>query len=324
MRGPTRACARTEVRAVVWLLAAALTVLVCVRVSRAGVRAHWSERPWQRALARFRGNRPAMLSLYVVIALYVLMVLAPWLAPYSPSAQPDIVALKNQAPSLAHPFGTDQFSRDVFSRVLFGSRISLTVALLAVLLSSTAGTAYGAIAGYYGGRLDNVMMRFIDAALSIPRVLLLIGVLALWGGVSLPALVLLLGLTGWFGVSRLVRAQVMVVKELDMVAAARALGVGDGRILWRYVLPNALAPVIVAATLAIGNVVILEAGLSYLGIGVRQPLASWGNIIGDGSGDVATLWWISLFPGLAIVLTVMAFNVIGDGLRDALDPQQVG
>ena len=265
-----------------------------------------------------------MVALYVVIALYVLMLLAPWLAPYSPSAQPDIVALKSQAPSLTHPFGTDQFSRDIFSRVLYGSRVSLTVALLAVLLSSTAGTAYGAIAGYYGGALDSVMMRFIDAALSIPRVLLLIGVLALWGGVSLPALILLLGLTGWFGVSRLVRAQVMAVKELDMVAAARALGLGDGQIIWRYVLPNVLAPVIVAATLAIGNVVILEAGLSYLGIGVRQPLASWGNIIGDGSGDVATLWWISLFPGLAIVLTVMAFNVIGDGLRDALDPQQVG
>lgn len=305
-----------------WLAAAAMTIALCVALSRAGAAAHSSERPWRRVLARFRDNRWAMAAVYVVVALYVLMALAPWLAPYSPSAQPDIIALRSQPPSPAHPFGTDQFSRDVLSRVLHGARVSLTVALLAVLLSSTVATAYGAVAGYYGRWVDTVMMRFIDAALSIPRVLLLIGVLALWGGVSMPALILLLGLTGWFGVSRLVRGQVMAVKEQEMVLAARALGLRDLQIIRRYVLPNVVSPVIVAATLGIGNVIILEAGLSYLGIGVRQPQASWGNIIGDGSGDVGTLWWISLFPGLAIVLTVMAFNVIGDGLRDALDPQQ--
>lgn len=262
-------------------------------------------------------------ALYFIVALCIITLLAPWLAPYSPSAQPDIVGLKSKPPSMEYVFGTDQYSRDVFSRVLYGARISLPVALLAILVSITVGTSYGAIAGFVGGRLDAVMMRCIDAALSIPRILLLIGVLSLWGGVPLPALIVLLGLTGWFGVSRLVRAQVMALREHDMVVAARALGGRQRRILLRHILPNVLAPVIVAATLGIGNVIIVEAGLSYLGIGVRAPIPSWGNIVQDGSDQIATLWWISAFPGLAIVLTVMAVNLVGDALRDALDPRQL-
>ncbi|HET7565849.1 MAG TPA: ABC transporter permease [Gemmatimonadaceae bacterium] len=277
--------------------------------------------PWRSTFARLSEDRVAMTALCVIVTLYVVAALAPWLAPYSPIAQPDIVALKGQPPSFAHLFGTDQYSRDVFSRVLYGARVSLSVALLAVLVSSTVGTAYGAIAGYYGGRVDGLMMRLIDAALAVPRILLLITVLALWGALPIPYLVLVLGLTGWFGVSRIVRTQVMSVKQREMVLAARALGASDRRILWRHVLPNVLSPVIVAATLGLGNVIVLEAGLSYLGIGVQQPLASWGNIIQDGADQLTTLWWISLFPGLAIVLTVVAFNLVGDGLRDALDPR---
>ncbi|HEX5436290.1 MAG TPA: ABC transporter permease [Gemmatimonadaceae bacterium] len=307
--------------AVVWLvppLAAVMASRMVIPRRAPDVRA---ASPWRATLSRLSDDRVAMTALALIIALYTVAVLAPWLAPYSPAAQPDIIALKGQPPSLHHLFGTDQYSRDLLSRVVYGARVSLTVALLAILVSATVGTAYGAIAGYYGGRVDGFMMRLIDAALAIPRILLLIAVLALWGGLPLPYLILVLGLTGWFGVSRIVRAQVLSVKERDMVVAARALGASDPHILWRHVLPNVLSPVIVAATLGIGNVIVLEAGLSYLGIGVQQPLASWGNIIRDGSSQIATLWWISLFPGLAIVLTVIAFNLIGDGLRDALDPR---
>jgi peptide/nickel transport system permease protein len=306
---------------ITWLV----PVLVAVVVARAAAPRTTAARsgagPWRAALGRLADDRIAMIALAVIVALYVIAALAPWLAPYSPTAQPDIVGLKGQSPSLHHLFGTDQYSRDLFSRVLYGARISLTVAMFAVLLSATVGTAYGAIAGYYGGRLDGVMMRLIDAALAVPRILLLIAVLSLWGGLPLPYLILVIGLTGWFGVSRIVRAQVLAVKEWDLVLAARALGARDRHILWRHILPNVISPVIVAATLGLGNVIVLEAGLSYLGIGVQQPLASWGNIIQDGADQISTLWWISLFPGLAIVLTVIAFNLVGDGLRDALDPR---
>jgi peptide/nickel transport system permease protein len=249
--------------------------------------------------------------------------LAPVIAPYSPSAQPDIVGLKRQPPSAAHPFGTDQFSRDVLSRVLYGGRVSLAIALLAVALSASIGLAYGALAGFYGGWLDAVMMRALDALLSIPRVLLLIAAAVVWGPLGLPSLVVLLGTTGWFGVSRLVRAEVLSVVTRDYVAAARALGTSDRRLLLSHVMPNILAPVIVAAALGVGNVIVLEAGLSYLGVGVHPPHASWGNIIRDGSAELGTMWWMSFFPGLAIVATVVACNLVGDALRDALDPRQL-
>jgi peptide/nickel transport system permease protein len=248
--------------------------------------------------------------------------LAPVVAPYAPDAQPDIVGLARIGPSLAHPFGTDTFSRDVLSRVIFGARVSLGVATLAVLLSITVGTAYGAIAGYAGGPVDSLMMRVIDALLAIPRVLLLILALALWGQIALPSLILILGLTGWFGTSRLVRARVRTLAVQDFALAARALGARNGRVLWRHVLPNALSPVLVAATLGIGNVIVLEAGLSYFGLGVQPPHASWGNIIQDGSDNIARGWWIALFPGLAMLITVLCFNILGDALRDALDPRE--
>lgn len=259
----------------------------------------------------------------VLAVLALAALLAPLIAPYDPLAQHDIVGLKGQAPSWAHPFGTDQFSRDVLSRMLYGARVSLSVAVLAVALSGTIGTAYGAISGYVGGRVDAVMMRVLDGLLAIPRVLLLIGVLGVWPRVSLPVLILLLGGTGWFGVSRLVRAEVMGVSRRDHVAAARALGATDGRLLVRHVLPNALAPVLVAAALGVGSVIVLEAGLSFLGVGVRPPHASWGNIIQDGSVNLSGLWWMSFFPGIAIAATVLACNVLGDALRDAVDPRHL-
>ena len=304
-----------------WLLCAAMAAEAVQLVRLAGAAGTASPSPWRRALARLAADRVAMAALFALAALAAIAVLAPLLAPYDPSAQPDIVALKNLPPSLEHPFGTDFASRDVFSRVLYGSRISLAVAALAVLVSTIIGTTYGAVAGFYGGRLDGAMMRVIDAALSVPRILLLIAVIAIAERVSVPVLVLLIGLTGWFGTSRLVRAQVLSLREQEMTVAARALGARDREILWRHLAPNLLSTVIVAATLALGNVVILEAALGYLGIGVRPPTPTWGNIIQEGSEQIASLWWMSVFPGLAIVCTVLAINTFGDALRDALDPR---
>jgi len=262
-------------------------------------------------------------SLAFIVLLCLIALFAPLLAPYSPNEQLDIVGLKSRPPSFAHPLGTDQYSRDLLSRLLFGARISLSVAMLAVLLSATVGTAYGLVAGYLGGRVDAIMMRLLDACLSIPRVLLLVALLALWSPVPLGALIAIIGFTGWFEVSRLVRAEVLSVMQRDYALAARALGTPGLRIVWRHVLPNVLTPVFVAATLGVANVIILEAGLSYLGIGARAPTASWGSIFFDGSDAFQTTWWIALFPGLAIIMTVLAFNVFGTALRDALDPHQL-
>ena len=306
-----------------WLLAVAIAVSIAAVLARAWRNLGASGGPWGAALSRLRRDPPGMLALRFLIFVVVIAALADWLAPFDPNHQIDIIELASRSPSIAHPFGTDVYSRDVLSRLLHGARISLSVACLAVLLSITVGTAYGAIAGYAGGRVDAVMMRVIDALLSIPRILVLLAIFALWGRVSLGAIVLILGLTGWFATSRLVRAQVLAVKTEEMVVAARALGARNRRILWRHILPGVTSTVVVAATLGIGNVIILEAGLSYLGVGVQPPTASWGNIISDGSSNVAGLWWMSVFPGLAIVFTVMAFNLVGDALRDALDPREI-
>lgn len=286
-------------------------------------RAREDSGPWRTAIARLLRDRGGIIALAFLLFLYLVALLAPWLAPFAPDLQQDIIGLRSQAPNGTHLFGTDVYSRDVLSRVIYGGRVSLSVACLAVLVSTTVGTAYGAIAGYLGGRVDAAMMRVIDALLSIPRILILLAIFALWGRVSLGAIVLILGLTGWFATSRLVRAQVLSLKAEEMVVAARALGARNRRILWRHILPGVTSTVVVAATLGIGNVIILEAGLSFLGVGVQQPRASWGNIIADGVSNVAGMWWMSLFPGLAIVLTVMAFNILGDALRDALDPREI-
>ncbi len=308
-----------------WLLAALLALALSATARRylGRLADAPAETPAGVAARRFRANRAAVAALHLLIALTVATLLAPALAPYAPAAQPDIVELKSLPPSLAHPFGTDQYSRDVLSRVLFGARVSLAVAVLSVLVAISLGVAYGSLAGLAGGRVDAVLMRVNDAMLSVPRVLLLIALLAALGRIDLPLLVVLIGVTGWFGVSRIVRAEVRSVGATEFVTAARALGIGRRRLLVRHVLPNALSPVIVAATLAVGNVIVLEAGLSYLGIGVQPPQASWGNILQEGAVHLRALWWMSLFPGLAIVLTVMAVNLLGDGLRDALDPKQV-
>ena len=267
-------------------------------------------------------SRHATIATIVLLVIVLVALLAPVIAPYDPIAQPDIIGMKDLAPSWSHPFGTDSFSRDVLSRCMYGARISLTVAALATAIAITLGTLYGAIAGYMGGVVDMVLMRIVDAALSIPRVLLLIAILALWNGLPLWLLVVVLGCTGWFGLSRMVRGQVLSLRELDFVAAARSVGASGPRILVRHILPNVVPTIIVAATLGIGHVIILEAGLSYLGLGVQPPAASWGSIIQDGADQIGSAWWISLFPGILIVTTAIACNSLGDALRTALDPRE--
>ena len=278
------------------------------------------------AVMRSRARRfdaGARAALGLLLAMYAVALLAPVIAPYAPSEQVDIVRMANHAPTLAHPFGTDRFSRDVLTRVLYGARVSLSIATIAVLVAAIVGTTYGLVAAAFGGVVDTVLMRLLDAMLAIPKVLLLVAVLALWSPVPLWALVLLLGLTGWFDVSRLVRAEALAVREREFVVAARALGAGTRRIMFRHLLPNVLVPVIVTTTLGIGNVIVLEAGLSFIGIGVREPNASWGTMFYEASEAFAGTWWAALFPGVAIVTTVLCFNVLGDALRAALDPRHL-
>lgn len=274
---------------------------------------------------RLLSNRSAIAAIVLLLAIIIPCVAAPLFAPYDPLKPLDIIGLKSQAPSAAHPLGTDPSSRDVLSRMLYGGRVSLSVALIATLVSITLGTAYGAIAGFAGGVVESVMMRLLDALLSIPRLLLLIAIFAAWQQVEMQGFVMIVGLTGWYGLSRIVRGQVLAIKGEEFVVSARALGAGGARILLKHILPNVLTPVIVAAALGVGHVILLEAGLSYLGIGLPLPQPSWGNIILEGGSDpIAGLWWISLFPGLAIVMTVMAFNVLGEALREALQPRHMG
>jgi peptide/nickel transport system permease protein len=278
----------------------------------AGARKLWATLPFSARAA------------FVVVALmYALALAAPIIAPYSPSQQLDIVALKDQPPSWAHPFGTDRYSRDLLTRVLFGARVSLTIATIAVLMSTIVGTAYGLVSATLGGVVDTVMMRVLDAFLAVPRVLLLIAVLALWSPVPLPALVAVLGLTGWFDVSRFVRAEALSLRERDFVVAARSLGAGSNRMMLQHLLPNVLVPVIVFTTLGVGNIIVLEAGLSFLGIGAQEPVPSWGTLFYGGTEAFGGTWWSALFPGIAIVATVLSFNVLGDALRRVLDPRHL-
>ena len=276
-----------------------------------------------KTLQRLFAHRSARWSLATIAILIVAAAIGPMLVPYECNRQLDVVHLASQPPSWTHPFGTDEFSRDVLARLLCGARISLAVGILAVAMSMTIGTVYGLVAGYAGGRVDGAMMRVLDAFLSIPRVMLVIAVIAVWDSVSLAGMIVLLGTTGWFGVSRLVRAETLAVKRMDYIEAARALGTPTSRILSRHILPNVIAPVLVAATLAVGSVIALEAGLSFLGAGVKEPDASWGSMFLSGVTFSTSTWWILFFPGIAIVGTVLAFNVLGDALRDVLDPRQL-
>ena len=221
-----------------------------------------------------------------------------------------------------HILGTDEKGRDLLSRLVHGSQISLTIGLLAMVVAVSLGTLFGALAGFFGGWTDNIIMRIVDILLAFPRLLLLLLIVSAYEDAGIFVVVAILGATGWMGVSRLVRAQFLQVRALDYAAAAQSLGLGRARIMFRHLLPNCMAPVIVNATLLVGSTILVEAGLSFLGFGVRPPTPSWGNIISDGRSALEDAWWISTIPGLLIVWAVVCINLAGDALRDALDPRQ--
>jgi peptide/nickel transport system permease protein len=255
----------------------------------------------------------------LLLIVAVTAIVGPWLLP-DPLAQPDILA-GSTPPGLGHPFGTDQLNRDILSRVVTGARISLAVAVLAVALSMTLGAAVGLVAGYQGGVLDAALMRLVDGALAIPRLFILLLVLAVWERVPVLALILLIGVTGWFATSRIVRAEVLRLREETYVRAAEALGARRRQIIFRHLLPNVIGPLLVTATLAVGDVILLEAGLSFLGLGIQPPTPSWGGMILDSKEVLVSAPWAGIFPGIAIVITVLSANLFGDALRDAVDPR---
>ncbi|UCF06313.1 MAG: ABC transporter permease [bacterium] len=276
---------------------------------------------WSAGWARFRKNRLAMTGAVIVVALYLAAILAPLIAPHDPIEHGEVPRMRYLSPGSAHPLGTDKFGRDVLSRIIYGSRISLTISFLAVAISVVLGSLVGAAAGYFGGIVDSVIMRFVDALMAIPRLFLLLTCIALFSR-SVWLIILLLGATGWMATARLVRGQVLSLREQDFVKAAEALGAGGRRIVLRHLLPNTLTVVIVAATLRIGGIILTEAALSFLGLGVQPPTPSWGQMIFEGREVLLGAWWVSTFPGLAIVVTVIGYNLLGDGLRDAFDPKQ--
>lgn len=276
--------------------------------------------PWADAWRRLRGHRAAITGAALATLLIVVALAAPALAPHDPLAMPDPVGLQAAAPSAAHPLGTDVFSRDVLSRVIVGARVSLAVGLGAALLAAVIAGTVGLAAGLGGPLTDATLMRGVDLLLALPRLLLLMAVFALWRGLPLGAVIVLLGATGWFETSRLVRAEVRRLRAADFATASLALG-GGRRRLARHLAPHLAATLIVAASLDIGGFILLEAGLAFLGLGVRPPAPSWGNMILEGRSLLFTAPWVALAPGAALTLTAVAFNLAGDGLRHALDPR---
>ena len=297
-------------------------LLVALVVAAEVVRALRHRAVRQERWRRFFRLRTTSWGLGILTFLVLVALAAPLLAPFDPNRQLDIVHLTNRPPSWTFLLGTDPLSRDVWSRLVYGTRVSLGIGALGALVAVALGTLVGALAGYYRRWIDAVLMRGVDVGLALPRIFVLLMAVALWDGLPFAALVVAIGLTSWFGTSRLVRAEVLSLRQRDFVVAARALGAGSGRVIVRHVLPNAAAPIIVSAALSVGNVLLLEAALSFLGIGVPPPDASWGNMIADGMPSIYTAPWSTFFPGLAISLVVMSLNGVADGVRDALDPRE--
>jgi len=287
---------------------------------------------WKLFWTRFRRHRLAMFSLIVLLIIVMAAILAPFLPlkdHLSEYQDETGRVLSNVAPSIDHPFGTDTLGRDVLSRVVWGGRTSLKVAFITGLMVAISGTIVGAVAGYYGGGVDNFLMRFTDLVLSLPLLPVaivaarIIPELPVFSGDAALSLAVLLGVLLWGGLARIVRAEFLSLREKEFVEAARAAGATDRRIIFRHILPNAISPIIVQSTLIIGTAIILEAALSFLGFGVRPPTPAWGAMAADG-GRLAPqgIWWLVAFPALALIITVLSVNFLGDGLRDALDPTQ--
>jgi oligopeptide transport system permease protein len=274
---------------------------------------------WADAWKRLRRNRAAVLSAWFLIAIAALSIAAPWIPGLADPTAQDL-KLGATPPSGVHWFGTDELGRDTLARVVYGGRISLMVGLVATLVSLLVGVSWGAIAGYRGGKLDEFMMRVVDILYSLPYIFLVILLLVFFSR-SILMLFVALGLVQWLTMARIVRGQVLSLKHQNFVEAARALGAGDGAIIFRHIVPNTLGPVIVYTTLTVPAIILQEAFLSFLGLGVQPPDASWGTLVSDGARVLALFPWLVIFPGLALSLTLFCFNFLGDGLRDALDPQ---
>jgi peptide/nickel transport system permease protein len=268
-----------------------------------------------RALRR---NRLALAGGVVVVVLGALALLAPFVAPWDPN-RPDVKKILDQ-PSGKHPLGTDQLGRDVLSRMLYGARVSLAVGFVSVGIAALIGIVLGSLAGYHGGMIDAMVMRLVDLMLVFPRFFLLLAVLAFLRP-SIWTIMAVIGLTGWMSVARLVRAEFLSLREREFVLWSQSIGASAFRIIWRHILPNAMAPVLVAMTLGIPAAILTESGLSFLGLGVQPPHASWGNILNEGKDAIEIGWWLSVYPGVAILVTVLSYNLLGEGIRDALDPR---
>ena len=274
---------------------------------------------WRDAWRRLKQNRAAMVGLALIIVLFLAATIGPLCSPYSYSDQNLTPQGINQSPSWQHWFGTDNLGRDLFVRVLFGARISLSVGIFASLIIMVIGVLYGGIAGYLGGKADNVMMRIVDVIYGIPTVLIVILLMVIFQP-GLKNVMIAIGATYWIGMARIVRGQILSLKEQDYIMAATALGASKRRILLRHLIPNSIGPIVVTATLSIPGAIFTEAFLSFIGLGVAAPMASWGALANEGVNSLRSFPWQLLFPGSAICLAMLAFNFFGDGLRDALDP----
>lgn len=267
---------------------------------------------------RYKKNKLALTGSAIVVFFFLLSIFAPWISPYDPGAINLQIVLS--PPSAAHPLGTDQLGRDVLSRMIWGSQISLKVGFVSTGIAILIGMVLGAVAGYYGRWVDTLIMRAVDIMLCFPTFFLILAVIAFLEP-SIWNIMIIIGLTGWMGITRLVRADFISLKERDFVQAARAIGAGDFRIIFSHLLPNAMASLLVAATFGIAGAILTESALSFLGIGVQPPTPSWGNILTDGKDNIDIAWWLSLYPGMAILLTVLGYNLLGEGIRDTLDPR---
>ena len=269
-------------------------------------------------LWRFTRNPLALSGSAVILVLLVVAALAPWIAPHDPNLIDTANILA--PPTSGHLLGTDELGRDVLSRMIYSTRISLLVGFVAVGIATLIGIVVGAVSGYYGGWVDGVLMRFVDIMLCFPTIFLILAVIAVLEP-SIWNIMIIIGITGWMGVSRLVRAEFLTLKERDFVIASRAVGARDTRIIFRHILPNAMAPVFVSAVLGVGGAILIESSLSFLGLGVQPPTPSWGNMLTAGKDNIEIAWWLSVFPGLAILVTVLGYNLLGEGMQDALNPR---
>ena len=276
--------------------------------------------PMRIAWRRFRGNAMAVGSLYVIALFYFVAILAPIVAPFDPAAIDDVMATRYLPPSMTHLFGTDGFGRDQFSRAIYGARVSLSIGFLAMLIAKTVGTTYGSIAAYFGGMVDAVLMRFLDVFIAFPTFYLMLMMVGVFEA-NITLLVLILGFTAWPGTARFIRGEILSLKEQAFTEAARAIGLPNRTIILKHLIPSALSPVLVSAALSVAGMIGAEAGLSFLGLGIRPPTPSWGNMVAGGSETLLVAWWVALFPGGLLALTLISFSLLADGLRDALDPK---